>query len=57
MLWVACGKDDFLFQSNQRLDHWLTDTGIRHEYVVTEGAHTWLVWRDYLETVLGKLFR
>lgn len=57
MFWVACGKDDFLFQANQRLDKWLTETGIRHEYVVTGGGHTWLVWRNYLETVLGRLFR
>lgn len=57
LLWIGCGKDDFLFDANQRLNAWLTKTGIRHEYVVTEGGHTWLVWRDYLESLLPKLFR
>ena len=57
LLWIGCGKGDFLFEANRRLNAWLTKTGLQHEYLVTEGAHTWLVWRDYLETLLEKLFR
>lgn len=32
---------------------WLKTTGVKHTYQETAGAHTWLVWRDYLE----QLFR
>jgi len=29
LLWVACGKDDFLLQQNQQFDELLTARGIR----------------------------
>jgi enterochelin esterase-like enzyme len=57
LLWIGIGKSDFLFERNQGFDKWLTDTGLEHEYLVTDGGHTWLVWRDYLEKVLARLFR
>jgi enterochelin esterase-like enzyme len=58
LLWIGVGSKDFLYDRNQAFDNWLTATGITHEYVVTDGgAHTWLVWRAYLEQVLAKLFR
>ena len=58
LLWIGVGNKDFLYDRNQAFDKWLTATGITHEYVVTDGgAHTWLVWRAYLEQVLMKLFR
>jgi enterochelin esterase family protein len=58
LLWIGVGSKDSLFDRNQAFDKWLTATGITHEYVVTDGgAHTWLVWRSYLEQVLPKLFR
>lgn len=57
LLWVGVGKGDSLLARNQTFDQWLSETGITHEYVVTDGGHTWLVWRDYLERVLGRLFK
>jgi enterochelin esterase-like enzyme len=57
LLWIGIGKTDFLFERNQVFDKWLTETGIKHEYVVTGGGHTWLVWRDCLERLLQRLFR
>ncbi len=57
LLWIGIGKKDFLFERNQVFDKWLTETGVKHEYVVTEGGHTWLVWRDYLERLLQRLFQ
>jgi enterochelin esterase-like enzyme len=57
LLWIGVGRKDFLYDRNQVFDKWLTGTGITHEYVVSDGAHTWLVWRAYLEQVLPKLFR
>jgi enterochelin esterase-like enzyme len=57
LLWIGVGKDDFLLKRNQTFDKWLTDTGVTHTYMETAGAHNWLVWRDYLQQMLPKLFR
>ena len=57
LLWIGVGKDDFLLKRNQAFDKWLTDTGVTHTYMETAGAHNWLVWRDYLQQMLPKLFR
>jgi enterochelin esterase family protein len=57
LLWIACGKKDFLFQRNNEFDTLLKGKGIRHEYVETEGDHSWPVWRRYLVEFAPKLFR
>ncbi len=56
-LWVGCGKDNFRFGRNNDFVDWLKTTGINHSYAVTEGAHTWEVWRDYLAMVPKGLFK
>jgi enterochelin esterase family protein len=55
--WIACGKKDFLFQRNNEFDALLKSKGIKHEYVETEGDHSWPVWRRYLVEFSPKLFR
>ena len=57
LLWIACGKDDFLFERNNEFDAELSAKGITHEYYVTEGIHTWWVWRNYLRDFVPRLFR
>jgi len=57
LLWISCGRQDFLFQTNKELVQNLTDHGIKHMYVETEGAHVWSVWRKNLEAALPLLFR
>jgi enterochelin esterase family protein len=57
MLWISCGRQDFLFQPNKLLDQNLTEHGITHKYVETEGAHVWSVWRKNLDSALPLLFR
>ena len=47
-LWVACGKDDFLFQANKQFKAWLTQKGVKFTDIETAGAHTWPVWRRNL---------
>lgn len=56
LLWIACGKDDFLFNANNAFDALLTSKGLKHEYAVTEGNHSWPVWRNYLVTFVPRLF-
>jgi len=56
LLWVGCGTEDTLFNSNKEFDAMLTGMGVRHTFKVTDGAHTWQVWRRYLNEVAPQLF-
>lgn len=57
LLWIAIGKEDFLLERNQAFIATLTEKGIRHEYVLTEGGHSWPVWRQYLIDFAPLLFK
>jgi predicted esterase len=57
LFWIACGRKDFLFQRNNEFVALLKAKDIRHEYVETEGDHSWPVWRRYLTDFAPKLFR
>ena len=57
LLWIAIGKDDFLLNRNRPLDEALTASGIHHTFEVTEGTHSWPVWRKYLAVFAPMLFR
>jgi enterochelin esterase-like enzyme len=57
LFWIACGEKDFLFKGNGTFNALLKEKGIRHDYVVTEGDHSWPVWRRYLVDFAPKLFR
>ena len=57
LLWIACGKDDRLIDANNKFIAFLKERNVKHEYVVTEGAHTWLVWRRSLSALAPQLFR
>jgi hypothetical protein len=35
----------------------LSESGLQHTFRTTGGAHTWLVWRRYLNEVAPLLFR
>lgn len=48
LLWMACGVDDRLIEGNRKLSAWLKEKNVKHTWVETPGAHTWLVWRRYL---------
>ena len=48
LLWIACGTEDDLITNNRKLDAWLKSKDVRHTYLETPGAHTWLVWRRNL---------
>jgi enterochelin esterase family protein len=57
LLWVGCGTEDTLFNSNKEFDALLTAGGVRHIFKVTGGAHTWQVWRRYLNEVAPQLYQ
>jgi enterochelin esterase-like enzyme len=54
--WVACGKDDFVMESNKTLLKLLDKSGLQHEYFENEGGHTWANWRTYLSMFAPMLF-
>lgn len=47
LLWIGCGKDDFLLKRNEHFVNWLKERKINHKYRLTEGGHDWMVWRKY----------
>ena len=57
LLWIACGQDDFLRSRNEELVSALKEKGIRHEWQLTAGDHSWPVWRGYLAEFAPKLFQ
>jgi len=57
LLWIACGKDDFLLDRNNTLIAALKTANVKHEWHLTEGDHSWPVWRGYLSEFLPRLFQ
>jgi enterochelin esterase family protein len=57
LLWVGCGTDDTLFQSNKEFAQLLESSGVKHTFRVSDGAHTWQVWRRYLNEMAPLLFQ
>ncbi len=58
LFWIGVGKNDALIGDGaKRLSDLLTRRGIKNEYYETEGAHTWIVWRQYLRDFAPRLFQ
>lgn len=57
LLWFACGKEDQLIARNRELDATLKQAGVHHEFVETDGAHAWPVWRKHLALFAPKIFQ
>lgn len=57
LYWVACGTDDFLFDSVIHFREVLDDLGFDYVYRETGGGHTWDIWRQYLSEFAPMLFR
>jgi enterochelin esterase-like enzyme len=57
LLWVGCGKQDFLYQANRQFVDLLKNGGVNMLYHETEGSHVWSVWRRYLNETAPMLFQ
>ena len=57
LLWVGCGRRDFLFNANSRFIETLRAKKIKHVAHITEGVHEWRVWRRYLNEFAPLLFK
>ena len=57
LLWLATGVDDRLIANTRTTVELLKKHGFQPEFKESPGAHTWLVWRDYLREFAPRLFR
>ena len=57
VFWFATGKDDFLVETSKATVEMLKKHKFDVVYEEGEGGHTWIVWREYLNTFAPKLFR
>ncbi len=57
LLWVGCGTDDSLFAASKGVSEFLTSHSITHTFRESGGAHTWMVWRRYLNEISPRLFQ
>lgn len=57
LLWIACGRDDDLFATNQQLHESLTASGVKHVWHPTPGIHSFTVWRRHLAEFVPLLFQ
>jgi enterochelin esterase-like enzyme len=57
LLWFSTGKDDGLITTTRSTVELLKKHGFKPVLVESEGAHTWLNWRDYLAAFAPQLFQ
>ena len=57
LFWFATGKDDFLVATSRATVEMFKKHGFDVVYEETEGAHTWINWRNYLNEFTPQLFR
>jgi len=57
LLWIGCGTDDGLFGASNSFSKFLDDSQVKHTFFKIPGAHTWIVWRQFLNEFAPQLFR
>jgi len=56
LFWFATGKDDFLVGTSRATVELFKKHGFDVVYKETDGAHTWINWRNYLSEFAPQLF-
>jgi enterochelin esterase family protein len=57
LVWFSTGKDDFLIETTRSTVELLKKHGFKPVFLESDGAHTWLNWRDYLSEFAPLLFQ
>ena len=57
LLWFSTGKDDGLIPTTKNTVALLQKHGFNPVFIESQGAHTWLNWRDYLSQFAPQLFQ
>jgi enterochelin esterase family protein len=56
LFWIGVGTEDGAIVGAKRTSDFLTSAGIKHTYKTAPGAHTWIVWRKFLNEVAPQIF-
>ena len=56
LFWSQIGKDDYLLPKQREFEAVLDQHHIQRQFALTEGNHSWPVWRGYLGELLPLLF-
>jgi enterochelin esterase-like enzyme len=56
LVWFGCGKEDFLVKTSEATVAMLKKHGFDVVSRDSEGGHTWINWREYLNEFAPKLF-
>jgi enterochelin esterase-like enzyme len=56
LLWIGCGTEDGLYPAAKSFSEFLDKNNIKHTFHSSGGAHTFMVWRNYLNDVAPLLF-
>jgi len=57
VFWFSTGKDDGLVTTSRSTVDLFKKHGFNAEFAESQGAHTWLNWRDYLVAFAPRLFQ
>jgi enterochelin esterase family protein len=57
LLWIGCGKLDFLYDGAQKLHQALEKHGIAHVWQEDAGSHEWQVWRQHIHAFAQVVFK
>jgi hypothetical protein len=57
LVWFSTGKDDFLIDTTRASVDLLKRRGFTVTYEESTGGHTWINWRNYLDTFAPQLFQ
>ena len=57
LVWFSTGKDDSLITTSRGTVELLNKHGYNASFHESEGAHTWLNWRNYLVEFTPQLFQ
>jgi enterochelin esterase family protein len=58
LFWIGVGNiDRTVTDGPKKLDELLTKRGINHQFHESEGGHTWINWRHYLNDFAQRLFK
>ena len=55
-LYIACGKDDFLYPHHTKFINYLNQEKIPYEYYETNGGHEWRLWDLFIQKALKWMF-
>ena len=57
LFWLGIGTEDASFQNANRFSEFLKTNGVKHTYRTIPGAHTWIVWRKFLNEMAPVLWQ